>query len=91
MTTTIDEIPQILKGLSSQNKYYIYLLLLDRRIMSISEIQKELERKFNVRITYSSVQSLLDSMYRAGIIKYIDERPRKVKLLKKIDFIIQNL
>ena len=91
MATAIEKIPKLLKGLDAKNKYYIYLLLLDKRVMTIPEIQKELEKKYNVKIAYSSIQSLLDSMHRAGIIEYIEERPRKVKLLKKIDIIVEDI
>ena len=92
MAIEIKTIPRILKGLDAVNKYYIYLLLLEnRRPMTIPEIQKALEDKFNVKIAYSSIQTLLDSMHRAGIIEYIEERPRKVKLIKKINIIIQDI
>lgn len=67
------------------------MLLLDRKVMTIPEIQKELEKRFNTKIAYASIQSLLDSMHRAGIVEYIEDRPRKVRLLKKIDIIVEDV
>jgi len=92
MVTTVKEIPKILRGLDATSKYCIYLILLEKKEpMTIPEIQKELERRFSIKIAYGSIQSLLDNMYRAGIIDYIEERPRKVKLLKKIEITVKDL
>jgi len=92
MAITFKEIPRILKGLDAMSKYCIYLILLEKKEpMSIPEIQKELEKRYNIKIAYGSIQSLLDNMYRAGIIDYIEGRPRKVKLLKKIEITVEDL
>jgi len=91
MATSIELIPRILKGLDAKNKYYIYLILLDKKVLTIPEIQNELEKRFGVKIAYSSILSLLDSMYRAGIIDYIEEKPRKVRLIKKVDVIVRDV
>jgi len=92
MATKIEIIPKILKGLDATNKYRSYLILLEnRKPMTIPEIQKELEDKFNEKLAYGSIQSLLESMHRAGIIEFIEERPRKVRLLKKIDITIEDI
>ena len=88
----LEELSRIFKGLDHPTKYYVYTILLDgKEPLSISEIKKKLREIYDVDLAYSSVESLINSMQEAGIVKKITGRPKKVKLLKKITVSVENL